>query len=285
MKEIIFSKHIIYFFKNFFQLLKIFFKGKLKSLNLYFFLDLVSLLVIDEYLKKKQYKSNFSIIALNSFAHYQHNYWDTRDYEKIYFWFLNEKIKLFNQIKEQYNAAIIYNGFSQYKIKPIYSLRPKNPKNFIKNLSIKFSQLNQNMTTGATIFFNNIKEKKDAIKILRDYKIYSYPVFSVQDYKEEKKIFYKIALESKKNSIDISKINKKNYKKFFELANGKTTKKIKISDKNELQKIFNNLLFTKSTSKHLKNGQGYCEGISLPKTKFKNEYIYKYILEYFDIKH
>lgn len=75
-KKIFFSKIIIYLLKNFFSFYTIFNKAKLKSFNLYFFLDLLSLCVIKEKLSNK--KLNFLIIALNSFAHYQHNYWDNK---------------------------------------------------------------------------------------------------------------------------------------------------------------------------------------------------------------
>ena len=76
---------------------------------------MISLLILKKNLKEK--KSDLAIIALNSFAHYQHNYWDTKKYEYVYFWYLDKMIKIINKIEDDYKSSIIYNGFSQKKIK------------------------------------------------------------------------------------------------------------------------------------------------------------------------
>ena len=57
-------------------------------------LDLFSLMILKNNLKKK--KSDLVIIGINSFAHYQHNYWNNKQYEKVYFWYLNEMLKIIN---------------------------------------------------------------------------------------------------------------------------------------------------------------------------------------------
>ena len=90
--KIILSKSFFYLFQNSLQLFKIFLSSGLKSFNLYFFLDLISLLIVKKNVKKN--KSNLVIIALNSFAHYQHNYWNDKQYEQTYFWYLNKIVKL-----------------------------------------------------------------------------------------------------------------------------------------------------------------------------------------------
>ena len=92
-------------------------KFKLISFNYYFFLDLVSLKFVSIDIKKKN--TEFAIIALNSFAHFQHNYWDEKKYEYIYFWYLNEMVLEIEKISKNFNSVLIYNGFSQKKIKPL----------------------------------------------------------------------------------------------------------------------------------------------------------------------
>lgn len=263
------------------KVIKILLLGKMKSMNLYFFLELINLLILKQ--KVKQNKLEFLIVAFNSFAHYQHNYWDEVNYHYIYFWFLNEKLKLISDIEKKFDETLIFNGFGQYKTKTIYTLRPQNPEKFIENLNIKYSEVRQNMTTGATIFFKNYKNKKDAINILKSYNLYKFPLFYVENYKNKKKIFYKFALEAYNNPVDINKISKLNYKLKFNLTNGKILKKNTI-DKKKLKKIFENLLYTKSTSKHVSDGILYTNQILKNKKKIKNTLIHNEIIKFFQKK-
>ena len=71
-------------------------------------------MILKNNLKKK---SDLVIIGINSFAHYQHNYWNNKQYEKVYFWYLNEMLKIINNISKLYTSSIIFNGFSQKKLK------------------------------------------------------------------------------------------------------------------------------------------------------------------------
>ena len=146
----------------------------------------MSLLIVKNNLKKK---SNFCIISINSFAHYQHNYWHEKKFEKIYFWYLNEMITIINDITKFYNSSIILNGFAQKKIKHEYYLRPNQPKLFFEKLKLNYLKIEPNMTTGALVYFKSIKDKNKAIKILKKIKIYDYSVFEIQDYKSLKKFF------------------------------------------------------------------------------------------------
>ena len=58
-------------------------------------------------------------------------------------------MKIIFEISKDYNSLIIYNGFSQKKIKPEYVFRPINPKIFLKSYNIKFNNFHSNMTNGA----------------------------------------------------------------------------------------------------------------------------------------
>ena len=82
-KELFFSKSFLYLIQNSFHFLNIFISSKYKSFNYYFFLDLISLEILKNNLERK--KSEITIIGLNSFAHYQHNFWDNEKFEKYYF--------------------------------------------------------------------------------------------------------------------------------------------------------------------------------------------------------
>ena len=71
------------------------------------------------------------------------------------------------------------------------------------------------MTTGAIINFKSIEDKNKAIKKLKNLKIYDYPIFEIQDYKNKKRIFYRFSLVSKKNKYYFRSLEKKNYKNYF----------------------------------------------------------------------
>ena len=284
--KIIFSSIILYFVKFFFPLFKIFWLSKLKSFNLYFFLDLISLLILKKNLKKT--KSKLAIIAINSFAHYQHNYWDTKKYEYVYFWYLNEMVKIICDIEKYYNSTIILNGFSQKKIKNEYHLRAKEPMSFLKKINLSYQNIEPNMTTGSIVSFKTLKDKMKAIKKIKDIYLYSYPLFEIQDFRNEKKFFYKFSLVSLKNKYHYKSLKKNNYKIFFKRPK-KIIKKnnIKKDQRILLDYIFKNSVFIKSTSRHVSNGSLFYKNIKIPKIlidtgcKLENIKIFRIILNHF----
>ena len=283
--KIIFSRFLINIIKILPNLTKFFLESKLKSFNLYFFLDLISLLILKKNLKKK--KSELVIIALNSFAHYQHNYWDIKKYEHIYFWYLNQMIKIINEIEKDYNSSIILNGFSQKKIKNQFHLRPKKPKSFFKKLNISFKNIEPDMTTGAIVSFKDFKDKNKAIKKINSLRIYSYPVFDVQDFKDEKKIYYKFSVIFLKK-YEIKALDKKNYKIYFK----KPKKLLKEKNISKVQKIFldyifKNSFFIKSTSRHISKGILFYKNVKLlrnniNKKQIENTKIYNMVYNHFN---
>lgn len=250
VKSIFFSKIIFYLSKKLFNLLYIFFSTGLKSFNLYFTLDLISLIFLKDRLQKKP--SDLSIIALNSFAHYQHNYWDDKKYEKIYFWFLNEMIIQLNDISKNYENIIIFNGFSQKKIKTIYYPRIIDKNNFFINLNINFKLHEPNMTTGGTLFFDNLNQKDLAIKKLSEISIQNKRIFEISNFANQKKIFYKFNLVFFKE-LDQIKVKKNLNKNLFSEIN-KLPKSKNKNDKLIFNKIINNIKLLKSTSKHSPEG-------------------------------
>lgn len=283
--KIFLSKNFFYLFKNIFPLINIFLISGLKSFNLYFFLDLMSLLVIQNNLKTN--KSDFALISLNSFAHYQHNYWNDKKFEIIYFWYLNEIIKIIDKISTSYKSSLILNGFSQKKIKNEYYLRPKKPKKFFNNLNLDFLKIEPNMTTGATVYFNSFQEKTRAIEKLRNLKIYNYSLFDICDYRNSKKIFYNFSLISKKNKFYSKSLEKKNYKNFFKKPINVSKNNI-ISSKNRMiiESILKDVIFMKSTSRHISNGKLFYNNFNFKKediirNKIHNIKIFNNILNHF----
>ena len=151
------------FFKDLFFATKLFFKRGIKNFILFFLFDLIFLNIFEKTINNK--KSSFSMIFLNSIAHYQHNNWNEIKNEKYFYIFIENIFKKILKIKKNYNSVLIFNGFTQKKIPIEYLLRPKNPKEFLLKF-IKFEKLEQDMTNGGFVFFKNNKDKNFGIKKL-----------------------------------------------------------------------------------------------------------------------
>jgi hypothetical protein len=246
---------ISYLLKNFLNLFIIFFKSGLKSFNLYFFFDLLSLLIIKQKLNRNT--SDLTIINLNSFAHYQHNYWNIKKFEKIYFWYLNQMIIQMKNILLNYENYIVFNGFSQKKVNLLLYPQIKSHKLFFENLNIKYSKYEPNMTNGGTIFFNNSLDKRYAIKTLSELAYKDKRLFNISNFKNQNKIFYSINIVFDKsfNFKEINKLKKKNI----------------INNKIIFNKILKNLIFRQSTSRHIPYGKIFFS----KKIKLKNNYFIK----------
>ena len=124
-------KNIIFFtIKNFDIIFKsIFFKG-LNNFVLFFLFDLISLHIFS--LKSITGHKHFSFIFLNSLAHYQHNNWNEKNNEKLYFIFVDRILEYIFNIYNHHNTLMIFNGFRQKKINVEYLIRPINPEIFLK---------------------------------------------------------------------------------------------------------------------------------------------------------
>ena len=113
--RISFTNNFFYFLKNLPFFLSLFLKRGLKNYILFFIFDIISLNLFKTQVKKN--KTNFSIIFLNSLAHFQHNNWDDKKIEIDYF-LLTEKIsKLIFEITEKKDSILLFNGFTQKKLK------------------------------------------------------------------------------------------------------------------------------------------------------------------------
>ena len=113
------------------------------------------------------------LIFLNSLAHFQHNNWDEDKNYKVYFQYTDAILGKILNLSKDFDQVLIYNGF-QHKIKTEYLLRPINPKEFLKDIGIKFKKLNTNMTNGGILEFKNINDRNQCSKRLRKFNIFGY---------------------------------------------------------------------------------------------------------------
>ena len=286
------SKNLIHFYNFFiyllksiklFELFKIFPKYLLilinKGFKNYFFVfifDIISLLIFKNISKKSNL--HFSLIFLNSLAHFQHNNWDEKNNYKYYFFFTDQIFSLIFKIAKNYGSIIIYNSFSQKRINSRYLIRPKNPSNFFKQRGIKFNKFHSNMTNGFIISFKNDKDFKNGINKINNLIICGFKVFETQTIKKNQ-LFCRVQILSKKDfsNFEISNIDiKKNF--FYD----KKFQKFKKNNQIDIFEFINSVSFIKTTSKHTPDGMLFYNNFDVSnKKKIENTKIFKLIKNHF----
>ena len=226
----------------------------------------------------EKYNLNFSLIFLNSLAHYQHNNWNEESSHKHYFYFTDQILKMILELSKKYDSLIIYNGFSQKKINAQYMIRPKSPKNFLKKIGLKFNSFHSNMTNGAIVTFSNKKNFLNAIDKLKEYNICGYSVFEFKKINKNQ-LFIRVKIRCKKDlSFERSKLkNIKNYL-FYEEKNKILKKNINFKTYDFVQ----SMVFIKTTSKHTPNGELFFKNIKFKSKRIENIKIFKIIENFFN---
>ena len=273
----------IFYLKNIFLFTKLLLTKGVKNYLLFFIFDLISLHIFNEKIKKN--RTNFSLIFLNSLAHFQHNNWDEKENEKYYFLFADLISEYILKISQNYNSILIYNGFSQDKIKTEFLLRPINPVKFLKKLNINFKTVEQDMTNGAMIFFKNKKDFLKGKAIISNFKVFGMKAFKITR-EHQNSFFYKIQIKSfyTIDSFSISKINASNVKKFvnyYEKKKFSFTKSLKLINE---EFFFKNVNFIKCTGKHNTTGIILKKNFNIkPQIKIENHKLFNMILGHFSL--
>ena len=259
----------------FFSYLNIFFKNGVKNYFLFFLFDIISLHIFKRL--SKNININFSLIFLNSLAHFQHNNWDNKKNEKDYFVLSEQIFEIIFDISKNYDSFLIYNSFSQKKIRPEYILRPNNPEFFFKANNIKFKKLHSNMTNGVLITFKNHKTLKEQYSKIDNINILGLKLFEIEKINHIQ-IFCRIKVRSKA-IIDINNYNKFQITKnlFCELKD----KKIKKHVNQNIKFFLQNISFIKTTSKHTSNGELFYHNLNIKSKKIENIRINNIIKDYF----
>jgi len=255
--------------------LKIYFKSGIKNYFLFFLFDIISLLIFKNITKNENI--NFSLIFLNSLAHFQHNNWNNKKEEKDYFYFSEQILKIIFQIYKNYDSIIIYNGFSQKKIKPEFMLRPINPKKFFINNGIRFKKFHSNMTNGALITFKNNRLLKEQYKKIKKINILGFKLFNI-DVLNPTQLFCRLQIRSKIN-FSLNNLSIKTIKQniFYE----KKDNKIKNSINENIQQFLENIVFIKTTGKHISDGELFYQNLTINKKRIENIKINNIIKDYF----
>jgi hypothetical protein len=187
---------------------------------------------------------------------------------------------IINKIYLNYNSLIIFNGFTQKKIKPEYIIRANDFAKFFKDLNINYKSLLPNMTNGGFLEFDKITDKEQAVKILKNYNLFSLNVFEIKS-TEKLVIFFRIQIKSNKNLKNFyQKITKSNFKKYISYE--KNFSKYSIHKKNnDLFWFVNRMTFIKTTGKHIPEGDLIFDNMNIHKNNIENKEIFKIIERHF----
>ena len=253
-----------YFFSNIKKFYNLMSESKLNNLFLFCLFDIISIIIFDELVRKN--KTKFGLIFLNSIAHFQHNDWDDKKKEKIFFKYLDFIFELLIKLEKNYKSTLFINGFTQKKIKPNFIIRPKNPKIFLQKLNINFIKLEQDMTTGGFIYFKNNEDLKRGKNLLDKLHIKGFKIFKCAIY-GKKRIYYKLFLSTylKITAQNIKKIQPNKFKKIIsneKILETKNDKKYELDL--DLLKEFK---FIKCTGKHVSQGNCFYKNLNIKKSK------------------
>ena len=280
IRKLFFSKILLYFLSNFIFFTKILFNHKLRNYILFFIFDLISFLKFENLIKKNN--SKFCMIFLNSFAHFQHNNWNDKN-DKIFFLFAEKIFKRINYLASFYDDTILFNSFTQKKIKTEYSLRPQNPYLFLRSLGLKIKNLDQNMTNGGILTFKKKDDLLAAYKILNDFKFLEFKFFYVEQLGQNR-LFYKITLRAKvkKKLIKTQNLSKKEILKYFKY-NINTNNNLKDKLYSIDEKFWNKIIFIKTSGVHIPKGEFFytSNNIKIREKQIFNHNIFKILKNYF----
>ena len=254
--------------------LNIILKNGIKNYFLFFLFDVISLHIFSDISKNK--KIDFSLIFLNSLAHFQHNNWDNKNYEKDYFFFSEKILEIIFKIYKEYDSIIVYNGFSQKKIKSEYMLRPIDPKQFFSDNNIRFKKFHSNMTNGALITFKDNRLLKKEYEKIKKINILGFKLFNINTINSTQ-VFCRFQIRSKFD-FNIKNSSKNDIKKNIFYENKES--KIKNNINENIEKFLKNIIFIKTTSKHISNGNLFYENLKIRKKKVENVQINNIIKNY-----
>jgi hypothetical protein len=274
-------KILSFFFKNLFLYFKIFLKSGFSNYFLFFLFDIISLNIFKDFTQKKHL--NFSLIFLNSLAHFQHNNWDEKENYYQYFLFTDEICRIIDQISKNYDDVVIYNGFTQKKIKPEYIIRPKDPNQFIRMIGVKYKKLDSNMTNGGIITFNSNFQKKKSLKILKQFNIFGFKLFEVNEI-DNNNIFFRIQVKSYFNFNSWAMLKNKKIKNIVNKFSydKKNLKLLKNNLNTNFDFFLENMIFIKTTGRHFFKGHLLTKNDFIKKNTINNKNIFLIIKKYFN---
>ena len=132
------------------------------------------------------------------------------------------------------------------------------------------------MTNGAIVSFNTKENFIKAIKIIKKYNIYGFNVFDFIIINKNQ-LFLRVKIRSTKN-LSKEYIDSENFKNcfFYEEKNTILKKNINLNIKDFIK----SMVFIKTTSKHIPEGELFYKGIKIKERKIENIKIFNLVDNY-----
>jgi hypothetical protein len=193
-----------------------FFSLGLSSSFLFSTFDLLNVVLFNKY--KRTYKTDFSLVFLNSIAHFQHNYWyahgDNPHAEYVMKTMDIAVGKIFNAT-EANEDVLIANGLTQVnidKVKEDVLYRQINPQVFFTDMNIRFSSVEQNMTNDGFLLFDCQDDLTSAIKTLTSSALNGENMFQIESVEGESfRAFYQLLFWGKADATTVFTLNDREY--------------------------------------------------------------------------
>jgi hypothetical protein len=218
---------------------------------------------------KKDLKSDFCLLFLNTLAHLQHHHWKGFDYKnnkklQLGLTYLDKIMgKVFASLDEG-EVLIVTNALSQKNTNdetPWILYRPYDHKAFLNAVGIYPTEIKEHMTHDAHLYFENKQQCQIAKDLLEAAKIENKPLFLVESYQDEPlKLFYRLQFTDKISENACIHVQHK-ILPFY----------------NFYQSI------VERTGKHIPSGTCYCSSDIFPELMYNHE-LNRKILNLFNIK-
>ncbi len=218
LRFLLFEINIFYLRKEIFYSFNCLFRMGLNDNLLFSLFDLISAKVFVKY--KKFFDPNFTIIFFNCLAHAQHKEWSKNNINKdmkITIETVDRILGIIFSSLDEKDPIVILNGLGQKNVdgSNYFIYRQNNPKLFLKNLGIKFINVEQCMTNESHISFENDCDLQNAVNLLKKVSLNGQKLFFVEiDRKNIKKIFLQLDYFKFLDKDAEFNIDKKSYRFF-----------------------------------------------------------------------
>lgn len=228
LRFLIFEINIFYLYKEIFYSLICLLKIGLNDNLLFSLFDLISAKVFVKY--KRKYDPNLTLIFFNCLAHAQHKEWSKNNINgdmKITIKTVDKILGIIYDELEKQDSLLVLNGLGQKNVDGAnyFIYRQNDPKLFLKNLEIEFTDLEQCMTNESHVTFENDSDLLNAISLLENASINGEKLFFVERDKENtKKLFFQLDFYKSIHKDARFLINKREYSffKYFSLLARRT---------------------------------------------------------------
>ncbi|OGB20928.1 MAG: hypothetical protein A3I66_20245 [Burkholderiales bacterium RIFCSPLOWO2_02_FULL_57_36] len=177
---------------------------KIDSCFLFAAFELVSVRLFVKY--RNLHKPDVTFLFLNSIAHFQHHEWKNNVLDRKTAFLFRSIDRMLSTVlppEASQDRILILNGLTQKNVEndSLYCYRQIDPANFLKALGLRFSKVEQCMTSDGHVFFDNPADCLTAAEFLKHGTVNGEAAFDVEiDNINNCKLFYQVAYWGEANT-------------------------------------------------------------------------------------